>query len=75
MGQKKNRKHSLRESRERVYTVHGTEPMLGEDGTEKWQVRDDTGRKWVITTTGTSVAAMDDAVEKYSGALRRLAKR
>ena len=44
------------------------------NGQEEWYVTTNTGRGTMVTSA-TSAAAMDEAVELYSGALKRLAKR
>jgi len=44
------------------------------DGREKWYVSAD-GRVRTVTTSVTSLQAMNEAMEMYSDALRRLAKR
>ena len=44
------------------------------DGREKWYVSTD-GRMRIVTTSVTSSQAINEAMEMYSDALRRLAKR
>ena len=51
------------------------EAHAGRKDRETWRIRSADGSERVVVTSKTSVAAMDDAVEKYAGALKRLAKR
>jgi hypothetical protein len=64
LGKMKQRPTSIRYARRRKTAT----------GQEKWNVTLD-GRQVTMVTSSTSVAAMDDAVHVYSGALKRLAKR
>ncbi len=54
-----------------TYVVGGRK---AENGQEEWYVTTNTGQVTMVTSS-TSAAAMDEAVELYSGALKRLAKR
>ncbi len=65
-GRKKDKAQS-----EPIYIVGGRK---AEDGREEWHVTTSTGRSTLVTSSS-SAAAMDEAMEVYSGALKRLAKR
>jgi hypothetical protein len=56
-------------------TAHVVSVSRTATGGEEVVIRTETGRVETVTTTPSSVAAMDRAVEAYSRALKNLAKR
>ena len=65
---------SRRKDRMRSVPTHILGGYKAENGQEEWYVTTNTGQVTMVTSS-TSAAAMDEAVELYSGALKRLAKR
>ncbi len=63
-----------RKDRARSAPTHVVGGRKAENGQEEWYVTTNTGQVTMVTSS-TSAAAMDEAVELYSGALKRLAKR